>query len=292
MGQFLLLPLSVVGFSLNGVCVKLFQRRLQTAPSALLLYQGLFCLSAAVCFGLSSLPFSAVSIRTVLMGMLYGVLFFVASWGLARGYQLGSLSLTDMLVNLSFVLPIFYSVLFLGEGVRLTQAIGLLFLFAAFFLSYQGGEKGNGSKAHWAIIVLLAFVANGVTAIIQKLYKREEPASQTGPFMGIAYLTAAVLFLLLFWRRRHEEDKGIGLVHNSLGMVLLAAVAGVGGFVGNGLLMHLSTQIDAVVLYPCVNGGLSLLLAVISFVFFGEKITARKGSAIAAGLVAVVLLNL
>ncbi len=292
MGQWLLLPLSVVGFALNGVCTKWFQQRLQRAPSSLLLYQGLFCLAAALCFGISSLPAFALDLYTLGMGMLYGLLYVMAVWGLARGYQLGSLSLTDMLVNLSFVIPILYSVLFLHEGVRLTQAVGLVFLLAAFVLSYQSGEKGNGRTVHWAILVFLAFLANGITAVIQKLYKREMPAAADGPFMGIAYLTAAALFLLLFWRRRSAEEPRDRLTANPWGMTALAVVAGAGGFVGNGLLMRLSTQIDAVVLYPCVNGGLSLLLAAVSFLFFREKLTPRKGTAIAAGLVAIVLLNL
>ena len=63
-------------------------------------------------------------------------------------------------------------------------------------------------------------------------------------------------------------------------------------FTANGLLMGLNTSMPASVLYPMVNGGIGVIVAIVSCTFFRERITAQKLLAILTGLGAIVLLNL
>ena len=71
-------------------------------------------------------------------------------------------------------------------------------------------------------------------------------------------------------------------------------MSGLGSYGGNALLGILSAPggIQGPVLYPCVNGGLCIVSALCSFLFFKEKPSARKLTAIGIGIVAIVLLNL
>ena len=55
---------------------------------------------------------------------------------------------------------------------------------------------------------------------------------------------------------------------------------------------YLADKVDGAILYPCINGGLCLLLTVMSCIFFREKLTLKKSIAIALGCAAIVILNL
>ena len=56
--------------------------------------------------------------------------------------------------------------------------------------------------------------------------------------------------------------------------------------------MSLNTSMPASVLYPMVNGGIGVIVAIVSCTIFREKLTVPKVLAILTGLGAIVLLNL
>ena len=73
---------------------------------------------------------------------------------------------------------------------------------------------------------------------------------------------------------------------------MLVLLAGLGTFFGNCLLQVLCTQVTAGVLYQVVNGGLCILTAAASFVFFRERTTAFNLCSISTGIAGIVLLSL
>jgi len=72
--------------------------------------------------------------------------------------------------------------------------------------------------------------------------------------------------------------------------VLLAS--SMGSFIGNGILMSLNTRMPATILYPMVNGGIGVLVAIVSCTVFKEKLTVLKFLAILTGIASIVFLNL
>lgn len=56
--------------------------------------------------------------------------------------------------------------------------------------------------------------------------------------------------------------------------------------------MSLNTAIPASLLYPLVNGGIGVFVAVASCVIFREKLTLQRLLTILVGLSAIVVLNL
>jgi multidrug transporter EmrE-like cation transporter len=65
-----------------------------------------------------------------------------------------------------------------------------------------------------------------------------------------------------------------------------------GSFIGNGILMSLNTKMPATILYPMVNGGIGVLVAIVSCTAFKEKLTVLKFLAILTGIASIIFLNL
>ena len=73
---------------------------------------------------------------------------------------------------------------------------------------------------------------------------------------------------------------------------LLLLMSSMGGFLGNSILMSLNTVMPASLLYPLVNGGIAVIVAIASCVIFREKLTLQRLMTILVGLSAIVALNL
>lgn len=294
----ILILISVLAFTCNGFGTRLFQTKFAHAERRLPLYQTLFCLISMICFwgyGKFALP----SLETCLYGVIFGVLFFLATAMGAKCYMIGSMALTSVIMNMSLIIPLLYSVIFLKEKVTLLHVLGFCFFCASVVFSAltNKGERKNG-KLLWLLLVLIGFCSNGMTATIQKIYAVEAVSKQDSVFLAVAYAMAALCFVGTFFVRllrkgQLEEAKPEPIrADYILKFFAVALFAGVGSFGGNLLLGQLAPVVDAAILYPCINGGLAVCTTLVSFFFFREKPTWQKLCSLLLGCAAIVVLNL
>ena len=169
-----------------------------------------------------------------------------------------------------------------------------MIIFTFVFSSLSGESKEQKARFHkkWLLLVSIAFVCNGITAIVQKTRQQAEPQGDLLVFPAIGYLTAALLFGLSYFLQKGKYPPLPSTnIHRPLWWMLVG-LAGAGTFLGNCLLQILCTQVMAGVLYPVVNGGLCILIAAASFVLFRERATIFKLCAIVTGVLGIVLLSL
>lgn len=293
MNTFLIL-VAVLTFAANGVSTRAFQVSCARSNRDTTLFQALYCLVGAVAyFTRAGFQFTLSPLHLV-FALLFGLFFASASLTGAVCCLCGPMSLTSVITNSSVMLPILYSCISLREPITPPQLIGCILLLLTFSLSaFLSESSGNQRKVNllWLILVLLAFVSNGVTAILQKQYKLGLPVGDGYDFMGVAYLTAAAV-LLIASRLFKRTDADAQPLRKPWLWAVLMLFAGLGSFAGNGILLQLSTNVPASLLYPFVNGGLCVVVSICSILFFREKLTLRKALVIAVGLTSVIVLNL
>ena len=299
---YFLIFISVLAFTSNGFAIRLFQTRFKNSERRLPLFQSLYCLISTLCFwGAGS--FALPRIETLIYGVIFGVLFCTASAMGAKAMAIGSMALSSVIMNMSLLLPILYSVIFLSEKLTVLHMIGFLLFCASVIFSAQSGGESKKANLLWLITVFVGLLANGGTAIIQKNFIMEYPNAQDSVFLGVAYLTASICFIVKFiiFKNKHTvEAQGASSAKATRKIALLsvatffavAMLAGIGSFFGNLLLGKLSVKVVAAILYPCINGGIAVMTPLVSFVIFKEKPSAKKLLSILFGCIAIVVLNL
>lgn len=296
----ILVVISVLAFTLNGFSTRMFQTRARDWARRLPLYQCIFCLFACLFFSIRG-GFALPTAMTAIYGVAFGGLFFLASAMGALCYALGSMALTSLIINLSLVIPMLYSIVFEKEPVELLHVVGfILFVISLLLSALSTVGDGKAKKAAgrtgvaWLIAVMIGFFSNGFTAMIQKNYALHSPVNQDATFLGVAYAVAALIFFVrfLFCRRHPVEGEPANRSVDLLLLVGLALTAGLGSFGGNYLLGILSVEIVGAILYPCINGGLALCTSLLSFIVFKEKPTSWKIASLIVGCGAIVVLNL
>lgn len=292
MNNILLIGITVAAFAANGTSTRVFQLNYQKNKSDITLYQALFCFAASLCFLIVNKGLPVIDVPILVFGMAFGIFFCLMIIFSAECYECGPMSLTGIITNMSMIIPLIYSCAVYGESITPMQAVGIIFMIATIILAGIGkSDQKYGASRKWIVMVIIAFIANGLIAIFQKQYGISDPKGQINSFMLIAYCTSSILFTLYYFTQRRLHIKTETPVQ-WLPLGILSLISGIASFGGNGIATYLSNRVQASILYPCVNGGLCILLAAISFLVFKEKISKSKVFSIIIGLAAIVVLNL
>ena len=148
------------------------------------------------------------------------------------------------------------------------------------------------SQPEWYLLVFLAFFFNGMGAVLLNIYGRVAAAGQRNSYLALGYFVSALIYLANHAMiRRHTGPVAFRKLLRPILPVLLL-MSSMGGFIGNSILMSLNTAMPASLLYPLVNGGIAVIVAIASCVIFREKLTMQRLLTILTGLAAIVALNL
>lgn len=288
---YLQLFISIAFFCLCSSMTRLFQLKIWKRKPSIRLFQAGFCLTASVAYVLAG-GRKVLSPLSVCLAVSFGLLFCLAVYMGAKCLDCGPMSITSVITNMSLSIPIVYSLVVFGERPEPIRYVGmLLMIFTIAFSALGKADSGKGKVSRvWVVCVLIAFFANGVTAVLQK--QNAKLSGDGNTFLAIAYFVAFLSFTVIYLVENKGErfswkesfDRGALVIPVTL-------LAGIGSFVGNGILGYLSIRIDASILYPCLNGGLALMVSLVSFAFFRERFTARKAVSMALGITAIVLLT-
>lgn len=291
--NFLLAILSASAHSVNSIGLRLYQTKLQKSVADLRLFQGLAMLLAAVCYWALN-GFSLVLDTTgLLLALCYGLDLVLTGITVSICYQCGPMSLTSVISNACVVLPIAVGCIFYNEVMTGTQILGIVLLGITLALPCFEGSNSSGKISwQWFPLILMAFFFNGMGAVLLNIYGRVADASGRNAYLSIGYFVGAFLYLCisLFHHKRMGLKLGKGFFCPLLAVVL--AASSMGSFIGNGILMSLNTKMPATILYPMVNGGIGVLVAIVSCTFFKEKLTVLKFLAILTGIASIIFLNL
>lgn len=291
--NFFLAILSASAHSVNSVALRLYQTKFQRSVADLRLYQGLVMLLAAILYWAMNGFSLKLETAGLLLALCYGLDLVLTGITVSICYQCGPMSLTSVISNACVVLPIAVGCIFYNERMNLNQIIGCILLFITLALPCFEQNSGSGKISwKWFPLILLAFFFNGMGAVLLNIYGRVADAAGRNAYLSIGYFSCALLYLLI--SLFHHKRIGLKLGKGFFSPLLLPVLAGaaLGSFLGNGILMSLNTRMPATILYPMVNGGIGVLVAIISCTVFKEKLTVLKFIAILTGVASIVFLNL
>ncbi len=240
----------------------------------------------AVELGASLVFFLAISLGgfsfhmpTFLYASLYGIAMFFSNLFGYLALMSGSMALSSLIVSYSVVIPCFFGIAFLKEDVSSLQIVGLLLLALSMLLLKRQADGGKMSKK-WLIYVVVTFIANGVSSIVQKMHQTEYPELYCSEFM-VYYIT--VTFVLFIIAAAVKKEK------RSAGSAKYAIPAGILMGLSAYITLLLSATVNASVLFPITCIAQMLFKVVISKLLFKDKFSIAQLFGIGLGVISVLL---
>lgn len=210
---------------------------------------------------------------TLGLSLVNGILFVAALVFIQKSILRNGAPLTTTFNRLGILIPTVLSAVVFHEIPDAVQILGLGLCVAAVIYMNSGKKE---ERPAFAAGLLLIFVLGGMVDFLSKIYSRCFSRENQTYFVLYTFFTACVISLVMFLRsgqkmRLRDILTGIGVgIPNQLTTLLILLA---------------SRQLPAYVVYPTYSAGLILLVNVINFVVFREKLSVRQ--CIATGLIAL-----
>lgn len=232
-----------------------------------------------------------IDITTFLIAAVSGIstAMFVVSWIFC--VRRGAYVMIDVFLMLGGGLTIGLCKLFFNETASINQLIGFVLLVIASYImcSYSSSIKGGFSFSSFLLLVVCG-VFSGLTDFSQKWYIYSQPTGSVGIFNFYTYLFAAVVLLISFAiADKKEKAQNDG---KSLKVFLVICVMAVCLFSCSYFKTMAAKFVPSAVLYPLISGSSIVLSAIMSAIFFKEKITPKCIIGIMIALGAIIIMNL
>ena len=225
------------------------------------------------------------SLSTVLTAFAYSVFLLTAIVFLLKSMKSGSFTISIIIINLNFCVPIVLSHFFLEEKVSLFQLFGILLLVGVIIFTNLKGdnsesaedkEQGKGSK-RFLFYAVMACLANGMCNFMIKLQQFYTPGQGENTFYLVMYggaaLMSAVAYLVarFLLKQREEQSPDVPVAKKESSFLWIG--------VGIGLCLagcaypqsFLPGYISAPVQFTVIAAGSILLSIAIGFIKYREK---------------------
>lgn len=198
----------------------------------------------------------------------------------------GNVSVAVMFANFGMVVPTAVSFVLFKDIPSPTRTFGILLTGAAFALTLKQGAE---TKRGYRLFVLLAFIANGCSLSVQKLFGKACANESILSFVSMSYMISAVLCAAGLALIMLCSPKSNPI---SLKTVIPAAI---GAGVSLGLYLAVNTYAgrmsDGSFHYPAHSVTTMLLSALTGILIFREKASKQQIIAYILGIIAIILMN-
>lgn len=233
------------------------------------------------------------SLPTLALGLVNAAMLIIYNQSLVKGSILGPYSFL-MLCPLSggILVPMIYNMLFMGERLSLLQIIGIFILLAAIVIMNLSGLSFKGEKPKKSFFIFCAalFLANGFYNQLMNIQQAVMDGAQREEMIVTTFAVSAIAVCVSMLRRPADLKKGFRMGKKA---AIFAACACVVATTAANLMVYLLSAMDsATILFAIDNGGVMLLSAVYSIVFFKEKATPSQLTGMALSVLSIVLLSI
>lgn len=213
---------------------------------------------------------------------------FVLTWIIS--VRRSAYMMTDVFLTLGVLIPSVLSEIVYGEKIRLTQWIGFIILLAAVYImcSYNNDIKAKITPVSF-IVLFMCGASSGLCDFTQKVFIHELPKAGISAYSFYSYVFATVFLVLAMIFIRPKSGEKLCNIKNFIGYVIIMALM---MFLNTFFKTQAGVGLSSVQIYPVVQGSALILSALMSSVFFREKITKKSVLGMSLAFAALLIINL
>ncbi len=276
------------------------KRAVMTIPKGVKPYVSYIMISMtlAAVFGFISVmltnDFSGINLQAVSIAFFSGLLLAINSICGIKALEGGTIVLNSLFGTAGLIIPCVLGIFLFDEPMSLIQVlcIGILFCSAVLLINSSKGIFDRFS-ASTLFYLIGNFLSNGLVMVCQKLFGELQPDGNVSMFSFLTFLIPAIVLavvLLFLPTEPGAERKSLTkiLPKKLLGYAVILAGA---VFIIQQLVTLLTPLVSSAVLFTFVNGGATVIAAIVGAVVYKEKITAKSALGIILGVIALICIK-
>lgn len=217
---------------------------------------------------------------TLGVGVINGILYVLSLVLIQFSIRRNGAPLTSTFSRLGIVIPTILAAIFFAEIPGIIQIVGLvLAMFAIVYMNL--GNKEELPSFRLGLIVI--FLLGGIVDFILKVYSAYYDAEAQTYFVMYTFFFAMLVSIFLFLRDKNKM---------SLQDVIIGIGVGIPNQLTALLTLKAATKLPAFIVYPTYSAGIIILVNVINYLVFKEKLTKRQYIATVIIGIALICINL
>lgn len=210
-----------------------------------------------------------LSSMTLLFSVLNAIALFGYNTSLIKASSKGSYAFMNVCLLFGGILvPLLYTTIFLGDTLQWYQYLAIGLMLVSFVLMNYKEFKLKDTPWTYYIFCALLFICNGMYGTFLKM-QSDYDVSQKNEMIILTYgLMGVIAFVQLALKEKKDTFKAFRMSKKAiLPLILCLASAAL----AINILVLVIPMVNTAVLFTVENGGVLLLAAVYSFLFFKEK---------------------
>ncbi|MDY3927756.1 MAG: hypothetical protein SOZ34_00100, partial [Clostridia bacterium] len=201
-------------------------------------------------------------------------------------------ALSSLFSTAGLLVPCIAGIFIFNQPMSYGQWIGMaLFFVAAYLLIGSSAKIYSGFSLKTFLLLIGAMLANGLTMLSQQMFTFFVPDGDVSvfSFLFLSFGIVGVLMLILACIPTKGEIKIQYRLSNKL--LILGAVSAVAVFIINQLTTLSTALVSPAILFAFINGGSTIIAAIVAAICFHEKLTLRSILGITIGVVSLIIIK-
>ncbi len=210
-----------------------------------------------------------LSPMTLMLGAFNAVALFGYNTSLIKAGAKGSYAFMNVSLLFGGILvPLLYTTIFLGDTLSWYQYLAIGFMLVSFVLMNYKEIKLKDTPWSYYVFCALLFICNGMYGTFLKM-QSDHNVNQKNEMIILTYGFMGVIALIqLVFKEKKDTGKAFKLTKKAVLPLILCLVSAA---LAINILVLVIPMVNTAVLYTVENGGVLLLSAIYSFIFFKEK---------------------
>lgn len=245
-----------------------------------------------LCSALCALPIfliegTHITTAAVLFGTAAGICIAIASICSPLALQGGTMALSSMFSTAGLLIPCVAGIFWFGQPMSLWQWLAVMVLLGS---AYLLAVSSKGIYRHFSLKTLLlllgSFFANGVTMLLQTLYSLHSGGENIAAFSFFTFFIPSMVLLGISFFTGTKEQRRLSKKLYGLGGVLAIAL-----FIVNQLATQAAAIVPGAVLFTLINGGATLISALVGSLIYREKLGCSGTVGVIAGILSLIVIK-
>ena len=284
----LLLILSIVAASLNSITM---HKADLSKKGAIYKFNLLCAVLWCVCLFIASGGRVHLDKTVLLWGCVYGVTQALFVLCKTTAMNSGPVSVTTLIGNCSLVVSVTLCLLLWREPITLGDVLGLLLLMAGIVLTTYTKCRSEHFTKRWAISAFFFLVFGAGVGIIFKAFSKSAGAQSAADMMFVAAFVMLLFYAAILILRGDFKISEAPKPQRRT-FVITACICGFLGCLYNRLNIFLSGNLSSIVFFPCFNGGVVVLSAVLSAILLREHPGLRRRIGLILGIAGICVIGM
>ena len=230
------------------------------------------------------------SLITLLISCFSGIMLAASSGFILAAMKSGTVALSSLFSTAGILVPCIAGIFIFNQPMSYGQWIGIaLFFVAAYLLIGSSAKIYNGFSLKTFLLLIGTMLANGFTMLAQQMFTFYVPDGDVSVFSFLSFGIVGVLMLILACIPTKGEIKIQYRLSNKL--LILGAVSAVAVFIINQLATLSTALVPPSILFAFINGGSTIIAAIVAAICFHEKLTLRSILGITIGVVSLIIIK-